>query len=192
MAGPSLALTKLLPVVSVSGNGKLTAAFVYPWDRWLDGPDLNDPDTPEENPGACNFGYLTGQDAFQKAQAAGINTQVAWWLDVESDPSWSGDPASNQSMIQGVIDALQYGEGINSVGIYASPAVWSGIVGNWSPSLPYWAADWGLDPSATCTNIHSHYGILPSGPLQVVQYSSPSAPTPFGGMDTNFDDDYAC
>jgi hypothetical protein len=31
----------------------LTAAFVYQWDRWLDGPDLNDPDTPEENPGAC-------------------------------------------------------------------------------------------------------------------------------------------
>ena len=32
---------------------KLTAAFVYAWDRWLDGPDLNDADTPEENPGAC-------------------------------------------------------------------------------------------------------------------------------------------
>jgi hypothetical protein len=30
-----------------------TAAFVYQWDRWLDGPDLQDPDTPEENPGAC-------------------------------------------------------------------------------------------------------------------------------------------
>jgi hypothetical protein len=36
-----------------SDGGKLTAAFVYAWDRWLDGPDLNDPDTPEENPGAC-------------------------------------------------------------------------------------------------------------------------------------------
>jgi hypothetical protein len=36
-----------------SDNGKLTAAFVYAWDRWLDGPDLNDADTPEENPGAC-------------------------------------------------------------------------------------------------------------------------------------------
>jgi len=36
-----------------SEGGKLTAAFVYAWDRWLDGPDLNDPDTPEENPGAC-------------------------------------------------------------------------------------------------------------------------------------------
>ncbi len=34
-------------------GGKLTAAFVYAWDRWLDGPDLNDADTPEENPGAC-------------------------------------------------------------------------------------------------------------------------------------------
>src|SRR5439155_10994184 len=36
-----------------SDDGKLTAAFVYAWDRWLDGPDLNDADTPEENPGAC-------------------------------------------------------------------------------------------------------------------------------------------
>src|SRR5262249_1541052 len=31
----------------------ISAAFVYSWDRWLDGPDLNDEDTPEENPGAC-------------------------------------------------------------------------------------------------------------------------------------------
>ena len=31
----------------------LTVTFCYRWDRWLDGPDLNDPDTPEENPGAA-------------------------------------------------------------------------------------------------------------------------------------------
>ena len=41
-------------------GGKLTAAFVYAWDRWLDGPDLNDTDTPEENPGAC---VVTALDA---------------------------------------------------------------------------------------------------------------------------------
>ncbi|HUY87118.1 MAG TPA: hypothetical protein VMV10_00125, partial [Pirellulales bacterium] len=42
-------------------DGKtLTAAFVYAWDRWLDGPDLNDADTPEENPGAC---VVTALDA---------------------------------------------------------------------------------------------------------------------------------
>ena len=43
-----------------SDGGKLTAAFVYAWDRWLDGPDLNDTDTPEENPGAC---VVTALDA---------------------------------------------------------------------------------------------------------------------------------
>jgi hypothetical protein len=44
-----------------AGDGKtLTAAFVYAWDRWLDGPDLNDADTPEENPGAC---VVTALDA---------------------------------------------------------------------------------------------------------------------------------
>ena len=43
-----------------SDGGKLTAAFVYAWDRWLDGPDLNDTDTPEENPGAC---VITALDA---------------------------------------------------------------------------------------------------------------------------------
>jgi hypothetical protein len=43
-----------------SDGVKLTAAFVYAWDRWLDGPDLNDTDTPEENPGAC---VVTALDA---------------------------------------------------------------------------------------------------------------------------------
>ena len=42
------------------GTDGKTAAFVYAWDRWLDGPDLNDPDTPEENPGAC---VVTALDA---------------------------------------------------------------------------------------------------------------------------------
>ncbi len=40
-------------LLKASDGGRLTAAFVYAWDRWLDGPDLNDDDTPEENPGAC-------------------------------------------------------------------------------------------------------------------------------------------
>jgi hypothetical protein len=40
-------------ILKSSNNVKLTAAFVYAWDRWLDGPDLSDADTPEENPGAC-------------------------------------------------------------------------------------------------------------------------------------------
>jgi len=45
-------------------NGKpTTVAFVYRWDRWLDGADPNDLDTPEENPGACVVSALTKGDA---------------------------------------------------------------------------------------------------------------------------------
>ena len=35
-----------------TGAHNLSAAFVYPWGRWLDGPDFQDPDHPDENPGA--------------------------------------------------------------------------------------------------------------------------------------------
>ena len=35
-----------------TGARNLSAAFVYPWGRWLDGPDFHDPDHPDENPGA--------------------------------------------------------------------------------------------------------------------------------------------
>lgn len=43
-----------------SDGETLTAAFVYPWNRWLDGPDVHDADNPEENPGAC---VVTALDA---------------------------------------------------------------------------------------------------------------------------------
>lgn len=41
----------------------LSVAFCYRWDRWLDGPDPNDPDTPEENPGAAVVSALSRGDA---------------------------------------------------------------------------------------------------------------------------------
>ncbi|MEX0885886.1 MAG: Eco57I restriction-modification methylase domain-containing protein [Phycisphaeraceae bacterium] len=42
-----------------AGKGrKLTAALVYRWDRWLDGPDWNDADNPDEIPGAAVVSLL--------------------------------------------------------------------------------------------------------------------------------------
>ncbi len=134
---------------------------------------------------ACNFGYDAGIDAFQKAQAAGVDTSVAWWLDVETVyaplPAWSSDQSANSQVIQGAIDAL-HAEGLNSVGIYASPGVWPGIVGyGYQPSVPYWAADYGPPPAQTCTDINDLWSGLPSGPVEIVQYDS-----------NTYDDDYAC
>ncbi len=139
---------------------------------------------------ACNFGFNTAVDAFAKAQAAGVNTSVAWWLDVE-DNSLKNQPAASSALVAGAIDGLHY-EGLNGVGIYASPGLWKPIVGNYSPAVPYWAASWGPNPVTTCQGVKSQYSGLPAGPVQMVQYSSPSFPTPYGGMSTNYDDDYAC
>jgi hypothetical protein len=50
-------------LLKISDDSKQTAAFVYGWERWLDGPDLNDADTPEQNPGACVVTALDKQTA---------------------------------------------------------------------------------------------------------------------------------
>jgi hypothetical protein len=148
------------------------------------------------DPSTCNYGFNSTTQAYRDALAAGINTSVAWWLDVEGYslpgvPSWSPSTPSNMSLVQGAIDGLK-SEGLNSVGIYASPGVWPNIVGNYTPPVPYWAADWQLDPGTTCTDIRSKYADLPSGPVQIVQYSSPGSRFQLGGMSLAFDNDFAC
>jgi hypothetical protein len=57
-------------------NGTLTVAFCYRWDRWLDGLDLNDPDTPDENPGAAVVSAL----AEGKARWAIVTNGKYWRL----------------------------------------------------------------------------------------------------------------
>ena len=120
---------------------------------------------------------------------------MGWWLDVEPDPPGSrrGQPTcgANAALVQGAIDGLHF-EGLNGVGIYASPGVWRGIVGNYQPAVPYWAADWEINPATTCGNVQSLYSGPAHGPVQIVQYSSPSSTYPAGGMSTIYDNDYAC
>jgi hypothetical protein len=128
---------------------------------------------------ACNYGYETALDAFQKAVNAGVDAQVSWWLDVE-DPSLLNNPAASAAMVQGAIDGF-HSLGINSVGVYASPANWPSLVGNYQPAVPYWVADWGPAPATTCADVDSWYGGLPTGPVEIVQYQS-----------NTYDDDYAC
>ncbi len=149
------------------------------------------------SPASCNYGFNAAVDAFQKATATGIDTSVNWWLDVESYsipgiPSWTGNVAANADLVQGAIDGLRFA-GLNNVGIYASPGLWPSLVGNYQPPVPYWAADWEVNPSTTCQNIHSQFPDLPSGPVALVQYGGgPPDNTINLGPSTNFDDDFAC
>jgi hypothetical protein len=138
---------------------------------------------------SCNAGYQAGTYAFNDAATAGAgSTSIPWWLDVETfEGNWSGNLAENAQFVQGALNALHEGQGIPYVGIYASPGVWNGIVGNYQPDVPYWMADYLSNPSGpgSCADISRWQAMpnvrLPSGPLEIVQYNS-----------TQFDDDYAC
>jgi hypothetical protein len=143
--------------------------------------------------GACNAGYWAGIHAYNDAVAAGANAGVPWWLDVESDPSWSNNAQLNADFVQGALNALHETEGVADVGIYASPGVWSSIVGSYQPDVPYWMADYLGSPSGpgSCGDYSNRWLAhvpLPSGPLELVQYFSGPVP----GSPGNYDDDYAC
>jgi hypothetical protein len=140
--------------------------------------------------GACNAGYQAGIHAYNDAVAAGVNAAVPWWLDVENPPSnlpqWSSNTQLNADFVQGALNALHETEGVADVGIYASPGLWNSLLGTYSPSVPYWMADYLPSPSGpgSCADyenwVVNHGAHLP-GPPEIVQYDS-----------TQFDDDYAC
>ena len=137
---------------------------------------------------SCNAGYQAGIYAYNVAFQAGAGSpNTPWWLDVETaNANWSGNLTENAQFVQGAINALHETEGVADVGIYASPGVWNNIVGSYQPDVPYWMADYLSPPSGpnTCADItrwQSKGALLPTGPLEIVQYNS-----------TQYDDDYAC
>jgi hypothetical protein len=141
---------------------------------------------------SCNWGYAAGLHAYQDAVNAGVNVNVTWWLDVEKF-NWSPSTTENMQVVSGALAALHEQENLANVGVYASPGSWNGIVGNYQPSVPFWMADWLSPPSGpnSCADIAKWIAkpgvFLPTGPLEVVQFGSPSTdPT------TNYDEDYAC
>ena len=137
---------------------------------------------------SCNAGYQAGISAYTDAQNAGAgSTSIPWWLDVETaGANWSGSSSENAQFVQGALNALHESEGIPDVGIYASPGVWNNIVGNYTPSVPYWMADYLPSPSgpgscADYQNWVTNHGAQLPGPPEIVQYDS-----------QQYDMDYAC
>lgn len=123
---------------------------------------------------AYNFGYNTAKHAV--AYAASQRAPAAsWWLDVETESSWSDDVSMNAIVIAAAIDYLQAQGAV--VGIYSTQSQWREIAGGYMPGLPVWVA---MAPTAAsaptyCTRAFG------GGQVWLVQYLS------------GFDDiDYAC
>ncbi len=141
---------------------------------------------------ACNYGYGAAISSYQQATAAiATRAKVPWWLDVEQIGfSSSPSPSASRSVVVGAFDALHYTENINTVGFYFSLSHWNDIVGTYNPSAPLFPAWWtGPTPSYKCSNARSVAlslkDSLPSGPIQLLQYTDSVNSQPFDG-------DYAC
>ena len=84
--------------------------------------------------------------------------------------SWESDTADNVSALQGEVDYLK-GQGVQSVGIYASANDWATITGNSTSfaSLPYWLP--GSADQATAKSFCGSTGVT-GGAVDLSQYSS--------------------
>ena len=151
------------------------------------------------SPTACNYGYAEASTDYATARSVlGARATVPWWLDVErsvvgGQTSWTSTATANRSTVEGAVDALRNAAGINTVGVYTSPHEWTTINGTFRPSIPLWAADWAkAAPATVCLEVRTAHPDLPSGPLDLVQYSSPTYSYAAGDLTTRFDNDYAC
>jgi hypothetical protein len=111
------------------------------------------------------------------AASQGVANPSAWWLDVETENSWSStDLSLNQHTIQGIVDTL-HGNSPAAVGIYSTGYQWHKIVGK----LPVSGvkANWVATGSPSADVAHGRCGTGFSGaPVWLVQYLE-------GGFDTN-------
>ena len=112
------------------------------------------------------------------AASQGIAKPSSWWLDVETENSWSSTELSlNQYTIQGIVDTLRRSSRA-AVGIYSTGYQWHKIVGG----MPVTGvrANWVATGSLFAGNAPAHCGTGFSGaPVWFVQYLR-------DGFDTNY------
>lgn len=87
----------------------------------------------------ANTGYQQALTNVATLRRAGLSTP-AIWVDVEpvADFDWSGDAVANAAVVEGAVAA--YDDAGYRVGIYSTPALWAGVVGDFALGLPEWRA----------------------------------------------------
>jgi hypothetical protein len=118
---------------------------------------------------AYNYGFGAARWAYQYAhdQTGGRSDQVAvWWLDVETQNTWSGDQDQNGYVIQGALDYLQRVVA-RPVGIYSTHYQWGRIAGSFAPpNVGQWVAGAGsLVDEDACAD-----ALWPGGQVWAIQY----------------------
>ena len=133
------------------------------------------------NEAACayNYGYNAAAQAFGYAQRqTGAAGSHSWWLDVEIDNSWSGNPALNVADILGSVAYLR-GQGV-PVGVYSTDYQWGRITGGAHiPDLFNWLA--GARDAGQAARWCGPDSSFTGGPVILVQW-----------VEDGLDHDHAC
>jgi hypothetical protein len=94
---------------------------------------------------ACAYMYGYAK-AYDDAYIRGISNPAdyVWWLDVETENTWSSDKDANRAVLEGMTDFF-HSIGVEGVGLYSTGLQWGRIVGSVSSSsnlypLPSWLA----------------------------------------------------
>jgi hypothetical protein len=126
---------------------------------------------------AYNFGYNAGMYAIDYAASQYVHTNV-WWLDVETENSWSTNTAYNRASLVGMVAAIKQNTLLPTIGFYSYPGQWDAITASWHNGYPNWAAT-GSDSYQTATS-YCRGQAFNGGQTWLTQYT------------TRLDNDYAC
>jgi hypothetical protein len=96
---------------------------------------------------AYNYGFNAAIYAMRYANLQNAHTNQ-WWLDVETDNSWTTDSLINRESIKGMAAAIKQDVFFARVGIYSSSSQWDSITGQWQNGLPAWLATGGSSKAA--------------------------------------------
>lgn len=101
---------------------------------------------------AYNYGYNAARYALNQARYQLLATRQ-WWLDVETENSWTANKTQNTSTLKGMLAAIKLAYPWDEVGFYSYPGQWTQLVGSWRPTAKAWIATGGVhlsDAKAAC------------------------------------------
>jgi hypothetical protein len=86
---------------------------------------------------AYSYGFDAAQYGLLYAASQNVHSTV-WWLDVETENSWTPNKRDNRQAIQGMIDAIRQSIILPTIGIYSTPKQWRVITGGWRNGFSNW------------------------------------------------------
>ncbi len=86
-----------------------------------------------------NVGYQQARFNIASMKATGFVTPIVW-IDVEPVPdfAWSSDRVANAAVVEGL--ARAYRDAGYEIGVYSTPYLWEGVVGDLALGVPEWRA----------------------------------------------------